>query len=175
MIFLQLVKLCLGDGLNLFNDTPFDTFRARGRGEGTIIAPVVLHVNRAEELAHLNLRSGAIGIDSIKDTFDEGVCGGAALSNIKEDGNYGTWDFLISVQGVAFGSESGALDDVKNLHFDIVLISVNGVFRGCVEVEHLGSEVGFATVGELELEFSISAELILTKVELSGDIVSGVA
>ena len=41
-----------------------------------------------------------------------------------------------------------------------------------MEVEHLGSEEGLATVGERDLEFGISAELIITKVELRGDSVS---
>ena len=112
--------------MNLFNDTPFNTFSAGGRGEGTVIAPVVRHVNRAEELAHLNLLSGVI--DSSKDTIEEGVCGFAALSLIEEDSNHGAVKFLVGVQRISFGSNTGALDDVGKMELSIVLISVNSVF-----------------------------------------------
>ena len=88
---LELLELCRRDGLNLSNDTPFDTFRARGSSEGTIIAPVVRHVNRAEELAHSNLTCGVI--DSIKDSFEECVCCLASLYLIEEDSNDGTIQF----------------------------------------------------------------------------------
>ena len=39
-----------------------------------------------------------------------------------------------------------------------------------MEVEHLGSEVGLATVGERDLELGISAENVITKVNLLGEV-----
>ena len=167
---LEPVELCLGDGLNLFNDTPFDTFRAGGRGEGTIITPVVRHVNRAEELAHIDLTGGAI--DSIKDTCEEGVVCGAAFYLIKEDSNDSAIELLIRVQGLigGIGSETRALDDVHKMELGIVKFSINSVFGGCVEVELLGSEVRLAAVGERDLELGISAENVITKVNLLGEV-----
>ena len=156
----------------MFNDTPFDAFRAGGRREGTIVAPVVSHVNRAEELAHIDLTSGVI--DSIKDTCEEGVVGGAAFYLIKEDSNDGAIELLISVQGliVRIGSETRALDDVHKMELGIVKFSINSVFGGCVEVELLRSEVRLATVGERDLELGISAKNVITKVHLLGEVVS---
>ena len=118
---LEPVELCLGDGLNLFNDTPFDTFRAGGRGEGTIITPVVRHVNRAEELAHIDLTGG--GIDSIKDTCEEGVVCGAAFYLIKEDSNDCT-----KLTGSAFIL-------MNDVHFEVVVFSSNSMLRWRMEMK----------------------------------------
>ena len=121
----ELIKLLLGDGLNLFNDTPFDAFRARWRGEGAIIAPVVRHVNSAEELAHSDLFSGVI--DGIKHAFEEGVRGGASLFHIEEDSDDGTIELFICVQRASIGGDTRALDDVHKMDLGIVKISVDSV------------------------------------------------
>ena len=125
--------------MNLFNDTPFNTFSARGRGKGTIIAPVVSHVNSAEELAHIDLCGGVI--DGSKDTVNEWVRGGAALFHIEEDSDDGAVKLCACAQGVSCRADARTLVNMHKVDLGIVELSANGVLRGRVEMELLRCEV----------------------------------
>lgn len=135
--------------MHVLDHGPLDALRARRRGQGAVVAPVVGEVDAGEERAEADvlLITGAVSLASIKVALNEWVVPVAAGLSIEEHTDDGTQE------DVAVGV-LGALDVMHQVHLEIVELALDGVLRRCVEVELQRGEERLACVWERDLELS---------------------
>jgi hypothetical protein len=124
--------------LNFLNDGPLDALSAGRGSEGSLVAPVIGHVNCAEEFSdgdgfESSRAIGTAGRDSIKEAVKECAWCSISYFSVEKHSNDGAkelWSSLIAV-----------FDVMHKVHFQVVILSINGMLGWGVEVELNGGVV----------------------------------
>lgn len=116
------LELISADGLDLLEHGPSDAFSARGRSQGTVVAPELLEVEGVEEALERK-RAVDLGLGWGKSfhVVEEHVLAGATLLGVEKDSKH--------------GAEATVCTKMDNVHLEVVLLAHDSVLGGSVEVE----------------------------------------
>ena len=137
------LKLSGVDGNGGLNDGPLNSFSARRSGQGSVVLPVRGHIKTSQEIFDSHSRGSSLIVLVLNaldvHCFEEGdvSCG---FIQFEEDSNYGSESVIVA----------GIIVDHMELHG--VVLAVDGVLGGGVEVELSWVEIFLSTGVEVELE-----------------------
>lgn len=140
-------QLLGGDGLHLLNNDPLDALGTGRGGQGSSVLPVLGEVDGAQEGGEVNLVGGNVtGGGGLVDMelLDEGVGSVTTSLNIEEHTDDGT-ELDVSV-----------LLLMNNMELKVVVLSVDSMLGGGVEMELEGLVHSLGTIVEVNLVLGVS-------------------